>query len=224
MKRARWWIIVLPLALLFLSRLLSGADLSTYRGFQFGMTLNSAVQHSGMDPSEVTLLHQRPARIEELAWIPERFSGAGGEMDPVKQVLFSFYNGQLFRLVVDYDADRTKGMSVQDLIEAISAQYGAATRPVAEALLPSRSFSKTVTVVVCWENADYSFSLVQSPYGSGYGLIAFCKRLDGMAQEAIAYGKHLDDQERPQRQKIDKQNVQDKLENVRLANRMHFRP
>jgi hypothetical protein len=223
MKRARW-IIILPLAVLFLSRLLSGADLSTYRGFQFGMTLNSAVQHSSMDPSEVTLLHQRPARIEELSWMPERFSGAGGEMDPVKQVLFSFYNGQLFRMVVDYDADRTKGMSVQDLIEAISAQYGTATRPVADALLPSRSFSKTAILMARWENADYLFSLVQSPYGSGFELIALCKRLDGMAQEAIASGKRLDDQERPQRQKIDKQNVQDRLEKVRLANRMHFRP
>jgi hypothetical protein len=223
MKRARW-IIILPLAVLFLSRLLSGADLSTYRGFQFGMTLNSAVQHSGMDPSEVTLLHQRPARIEELAWMPERFSGAGGEMDPVKQVLFNFYNGQLFRMVVDYDSDRIKGMSVQDLIEAISAQYGTATRPVADALLPSRSFSETARLVARWEDVDYSFSLVQSPYGSGYELIAFCKRLEGMAQEAIASGKRLDDQERPQRQKIDKQNVQDRLEKERLASRMHFRP
>jgi hypothetical protein len=35
--------------LLFLAPLLSGADLSTYRGFQFGMSLTAAVKHSGMD-------------------------------------------------------------------------------------------------------------------------------------------------------------------------------
>ncbi len=72
----------LPFLLLLFSPLLSGADLSTYRGFEFGMSLNAAVKHSGMDVSEVTTSHQRPARIEELAWNPERFSGASRDIRP----------------------------------------------------------------------------------------------------------------------------------------------
>lgn len=64
------------LALFFLlfPPLLLGVDLSTYRGFQFGMSLSAAVKHSGTDMSEVATIHQRPARIEELAWNPERCS------------------------------------------------------------------------------------------------------------------------------------------------------
>jgi hypothetical protein len=63
--------------ILLFSPLLSGADLSTYRGFHFGMSLNAAVKHSGMDSSEVTVTHQRPALIQELKWRPSRFVAFG---------------------------------------------------------------------------------------------------------------------------------------------------
>src|SRR5438270_9897407 len=129
MKRARS-IKKLPLLALLFSPSLSGADLSTYRGFQFGMSLNAAVKHSGMDISEVTVIHERPARIQELSWRPVRFSSS--DTDPVEQVLFSFYNGQLFRMVVDYDNQKTEGLSVRDIVEAMSTRYGTATRPAIE--------------------------------------------------------------------------------------------
>src|SRR5690349_12136954 len=95
----------LPLLFLLFSPLLAGADLSTYRGFQFGMSLNAAVKHSGMDVSEVKMIQQRPATIQELSWRPSRFTS--GDTDSVEQVLFSFYNGQLFRILIDYDTDKT---------------------------------------------------------------------------------------------------------------------
>src|ERR1700761_3496526 len=100
-----WAITNLCLLSLFLSPSLFAADLSTYRGFQFGMNLNSAAKHSGMDVSEATVIHERPARIQELTWRPSRFSSSA--TDPVEQVLFSFYNGQLFRMVIDYDTQKT---------------------------------------------------------------------------------------------------------------------
>jgi hypothetical protein len=212
----------LPLLLLLFSPLLCGADLSTYRGFQFGMSLSAAVKHSGMDASEVTVIHERPARIQELSWRPVRFSSS--DTDPVEQVLFSFYNGQLFRMAVDYDNQKTEGLNVHDILEAMSTRYGTATRPAIETLLPSAPFSEGVTVVARWEDADYSFNLVQSPYGLRFGLIAFSKRLDGLAQAAIATGIHLDEQEAPQRQKMEAQNAQSTLDRTRLANKPHFRP
>ena len=224
MKKARL-INRLPLILLVFSPLLCGADLSTYRGFQLGMGLNAAVKHSGMDMSEVTLIHERPARIQELTWNPERFSGASRGTDPVEQVLFSFYSGQLYRMVVDYDHQKTEGLSVEDIIEAVSATYGSTGfRPAVKTFLPSASFSEGVMVVARWEDGDYSLDLVQSPYGSRFGLIARSKRLDGLAQSAIAAGIHVDEQEAPQRQKAEEQNAQNKLDMARLANKPHFRP
>src|SRR3954463_15287501 len=81
-----------------------GTDLSTYRGFQLGMSLNAAVKHSGMDLSEVTTIQERPARMQELSWHPARFSRSAADSNPVEKVVFSFYQGRLFRMVVDYNA------------------------------------------------------------------------------------------------------------------------
>jgi hypothetical protein len=223
MKNSQW-INKLSILLLLFPPLVFGADLSAYRGFQFGMNLSAAVKHSGMDRSEVITTHQRPARIEELRWNPERFSGTSGELDPVQHVLFSFYNGRLFRMVVDYDNLKTEGLSVGDIIEAMSVRYGTATRPSEQTFLASASFSQGVKVLARWEDPDYAVNLVQSPYGSGFGLIAFSKRLDGLAQVSIATGIQLDEQEAPQRQKMESQNAQGKLDKARVVNRLHFRP
>lgn len=214
----------LPLLLLFFSPLLSGSDLSTYRGFQFGMSLDAAVKHSGMDMSEVTTVHQRPARIQELTWNPERFSGASGDTDPVQQLVFSFYNDQLFRIVVNYDNQKTVGLSTEDITEAVSTRYGAATHPAAETLFPSTVFSQGVTVVACWADAEYSFNLAQFPYGSGFELIAFSKHLSALADAAIATGIQMDAQEAPERRKTEEQSAQSNSDKTRLVNKGHFRP
>jgi hypothetical protein len=212
----------LPVLFLLFSPLLSGSDLSTYRGFQFGMSLHAAVKRSGMDVSEVKMIHQRPATIQELNWRSSRF--ASGDKDPVEQILFSFYNGQLFRMVVNYDNLKTEGLRIEDITQAISARYGAATDPAPETLFPSAVFSEGVTVVACWEDADYSFNLARSPYGSSFELIAFSKHLNALAQVAVATGIQLDAQEAPERQKAAEQNAQAKSDKTRLVNKGHFRP
>jgi hypothetical protein len=221
MKRTRS-INKLPLLLLISSLLLSGADLSRYRGFQLGMSLNAAVKHSGMDASEVKAIHERPARIQELSWRPVRFSSS--DTDPVEQVAFSFYEGQLFRMVIDYDSEKTNGLSSEDIIQAVSTQYGAATHPAVKTVLPSDSFSEGVTIMARWDNTDYSFTLVQSPYGSKFALIALSKRLDSLAQSAIAAGIQIDAQEAPQRQKMQERDANTELQKARLVNQGRFRP
>jgi hypothetical protein len=55
-------------------------------------------------------------------------------------------------------------------------------------------------------------------------LIVFSKHLNGLAQTAIASAVKLDQQEAPQRQKLEGENAQAKLEKARLVNRVHFRP
>jgi hypothetical protein len=210
----------LALFLLLFPSLLLGADLSSYRGFRFGMSLSATVKQSGMSMASVTTIHQRPARIQELVWNP----AASGDLDPVQQVIFSFYNGSLFRMVVDYDSRKTEGLRVEDLVETLSSRYGAATRPAEETLLPSASFSGGMTVLAQWEDSDYVINLVQSPYGSRFGVIASSKHLDSLAQAAIATGIDLNEQEAPQREKLEEQNVQMKLDKIRLVNKPNFRP
>ena len=49
--------------------------------------------------------------------------------DPVQQIVFSFYNDQLFKLVVNYDRQRTDGLTDADMIEALSSWYGPPLKP-----------------------------------------------------------------------------------------------
>ena len=152
---------------------------------------------------EVTVIHERPARIQELSWRPVRFFP--GDTDPVEQVSFSFYNGQLFRMVVDYDTDKTNGLTSEDIIEAVSAEYGAPTKPGVSVVLASQFSDETVQVVAPWEDLEYSFNFVQLPYGSTFKLLIFAKQLNALADAALAEGIRLDGQEAPQWQGIKEQ-------------------
>jgi hypothetical protein len=221
MKKVRFASNLLLSAALF-SPLIAAADLSTYRGFQLGTSVSATVKHSGMDLSEVTTTHQRPARIQELTWRPMRFGAT--EIDPVEQVLFTFYNGQLFRMVVDYDSQKTEGLSASDMIEAVSVKYGAAEKPGVTMVLTSHFSEDTVQVAARWEDADYSFNLVQLPYASTFRLLIFSKSLNGLAEAAVADGNRIDAEEAPQRQKVKEQDDQSKLDQTRLVNKEHFRP
>jgi hypothetical protein len=115
-------------------------DLSRYREFQFGTGLPTVTKQVRLKPSDVRMIHSRPAAIQELAWAAQNFNASSPRADSVKDILFSFYNGELFRIVVIYDPERIAGMTVEDIIEAVSAKYGTATRPVAEIILTSTQF------------------------------------------------------------------------------------
>src|ERR1051326_5106201 len=128
----------------FFTPVLRAGDLSRYREFQLGMNLLAVEGQTQMKTSEVKMVHQRPAIIQDLEWRPRNFSRFA-ESDPLKDVLLSFYNSQLFRIVANYDRYRTEGMTDEDMIDAISATYGAAAKPAAEILFPS-SYSEKVKV------------------------------------------------------------------------------
>lgn len=211
------------LLLLTLFPLLSAADFSSYRGFQLGMSLMAAVKHSGMDASEVQQIRKQPD-IQELRWTPKRFAASAPDSDPVQEVFFSFYNGHLFRISVDYANDKTAGLSTQDMIDLISARHGKATPPVAPALMWSPSLNENVAVVACWQDSDYSFNLVQSAYGLHFGLIAFSRTLDASAQAAIAAANLSDQQSPAQQQLLENQTAIQKLDNSRRINKSHFLP
>ncbi len=215
-------IIKLPLLALLFSTLLCAADLSANRGFQLGMSLDAAVKHSGMNISEVTTLHQRPTRIEELSWRPTRFSS--GDTDPVEQVVFSFCNGRLLRMVVNYDTDKTNGLTSEDIVEAVSRKYGTPTRPGITLVLPSQFYEDIVQVVARWEDTDNLFSLLQLPYESSFQLIIVSKRLNALADNAVAERVRLDAKEVPGLLMLKEQNVKADLGKDRRANRAHFLP
>ena len=217
------WIFTIAL----LTPALFARDLSTYRDFQLGMNLAAVEKQVEMKSSEAKTIHQRPAVMQDLEWRPRGVPAPSGESDPVKDVLLSFYNGQLFRIVANYDRYRTEGMTPDDMVDAISATYGSAAKPDAEILFPS-SFSEKVKVIARWEDSEYSLNLVRSPYQPSFALISFSKQLNALAQTATVEAIRLDAQEAPQREAEQKRRQADdasaKQERARMANKPGFRP
>ena len=132
--------------------------------------------------------------------------------------------------MVNYDQIRTEGLTDEDMVEAISAKYGTATRPAAKVILFSSSevYNDSENVIARWEDAQYSFNLFRSSYQPTFGMLVFSKRLDPLAQAAIAEAIRLDEQEAPQRE-VALQSNQDEENRVgqakaRLVNKATFRP
>jgi len=209
--------------------LIHAQDLRGYRGFQFGTNLVAVAHQTDMKPSEAKLLHQRPAMIQELWW-HRPLGNSSLPTDPVREVIFSFYNGELFRMVINYDQDRTDGLSDEDIIEAISARYGIAARPVATTVLFSSSqvYNDSQRVIARWEDSQSSFSLFRDSYRPTFGMVAFSKQLDILAQAAVVEAFRLDKEEAPQRQteRQKKEDAQNRTarEKVRAANKAAFIP
>jgi hypothetical protein len=229
MNGTRLFAIAVSTGVLSAASLYAG-DLSKYREFQLGMNLAALAKQAQMKPSDAKTIHEHPALIQELEWQPRFAIRTGPDTDSVEEVLFSLYNNQLSRMVVSYNRARTEGLTTEDMIEAISATYGAAEKPDAEIVFPS-IYRETVKVVARWEDSQYSLSLVRlapSSYQPEFGMVLLSKRLDALAQAASAAAIRLDEQEAPQKE-IDRQKkVEDenraKQEKARPANKANFRP
>src|SRR5580704_14345510 len=139
--------------------LLCAGELSSYREFQLGASLPAIAKQTEMKPSDARVVHKRPELIQELEFQPRRLPGPSSELDSVDQILFTFYNGQLFRMLVSYDRRRTEGLPPDDMVEIISAKYVPATRGDAEIIFPS-AYNTKVAVLARWEDPEYSFNLI----------------------------------------------------------------
>ncbi len=208
--------------------LLCAADFSTYRGFQFGSNLAAAAEQAGVKPSEARLVHQRPALIQELDWRPGApYQTVADKNDPVRESLLRFYEGQLFQIISTYNRRNVEGMTEADMVAAISLTYGSATNPEGEIAYRS-NYGEAALVIARWEDSEYSCSLIRTGDRMSYALILSLKRLDVLAQTAIAEARRLDAVEAPQRA-IDLQEEQDAkrrltLDEARSSNVPNFRP
>ena len=201
-------------------------DLSKYRGFQFGTDLSTVARQAGVDPSQAKVIYSRPALIQELEWRPQSHS-ASSQTESAKSVVFSFYAGELCRIVVDYDRYETEGMTADDFVEAISAKYGTAAKPAVSAKA-EQSYGDPVEILAQWQDPQYRFELLRYSYGPTFKLVGVSKKLEAPVQAATLEAKRLDDQEAPQREAAQLASQEGaakaKLEKARLVNKPKFRP
>jgi len=207
----------------------SAPDLSRYRSFQFGETLPAVAKQAGLALSDAKLIHERPAVLQELEWPIWLGTGSAPQTDPVKTVLFSFCNGELYRILITYDRDETEGLTTEDMIQAISARYGVATKPANTEITFSSDqvYNDSEVIIARWEDSQYSFNLYRSTYQPTFGMIAFSKRVDALARAATTEANRLDAQTAPPReiqgQRGDDEKNPVSLERARQENKSNFR-
>jgi hypothetical protein len=221
MMRKSWIFLVL---VLFSTPILSGQNLSTYRKFSLGASLAGISKQVGQDPGQANLIHQSPAVIQQLTYWPIPTSLYSSRAQSVSQILFSFYDGELYKIAVTYDGDATRGLTDDDMVQAISARYGTATRFYPEIELPTNdTYAPKETAIARWEDSGSSVDLSRSHSLDSFELTVFSKSLGIKAEAAIVESLKLEKQEAPQKE-IDRQKSEaDKLEVARQKNIKAFR-
>ncbi len=224
MKIIRRSILCLSTVLLLASTL-RGQDLSKYRGFSLGANLATVLKLSDQKLADATVTHDGPVLFQEVTWWPPNIPGASYRADSVEQILFSFYNGTLYKMSVTYDQSSTEGLTAGDMVKSISANYGPSTTlaPAADPASIDRYETKG-SLVASWENAQYSFNLVHSAFTERFGLVLYSKRANAEAELAIAETVRLEKLDGPKREAERQKKQTDDLAVVRQKNQKTFRP
>jgi hypothetical protein len=231
---------VIPLTIALSKRALAGllamgvltisswaGDLSAYRNFRFGSDVATVAKLAFEDPADAEVIQTRPARIEVLAWRPQSLGGPVGH-EAVKDVVFTFYEGELYRIAVNYDRYETAGMTDADVVESISAVFGP-SKPVSDpAKVPALGYGDPEELIARWEDAGHTFDLTRTSYGPTYKLVGVLTRLVSAEKASTTEAARLDTLEAPQREAEAaarlEEIAQDKLEKARLLNKEKFRP
>jgi hypothetical protein len=230
LRGARTFAVVL--GILLLTQRLGGEGRAQYRNFELRSDVAAVSARAGVPASEAKIIHQRPAVLQDLNWRPSRWivGSTQASTDPVEQINFSFYNDQLYRIVVDYGHDRTEGLTDADMTDAISAVYGSPVKRLpGAARIASQVEAESGSPVARWGDADHAVVLYRtSSYGEAFRLIVTESALDGLARKAAIQAMRLDDQEAPRREiarhKKEQDDGRSAAEKARVANKAIFKP
>jgi len=209
---------------------LGGQELSRYRAYALESSVASVVTISGVRQADTRTSHERPAKIQEVEWRAPYSRTGSDKADPVHDVQFSFYDDQLYQVVVTYDRDRMEGLTDADVIESLSATYGAplllGTRTPGSA--SKADVSADTMVVARWEDTASLVTLSRGTYAPQFQLVLISKGLNGRALAAIKEARRLDTQEAPQRalDQREKEIVDARAagQKARVVNKPAFRP
>ncbi len=211
--------------LLLTAPLLRAQDLSKYRHFTLGMSLTRVLERTDQKMADVKVIHGRPSLIQELTWWPPNLPGTSFRSDTVEQILFSFYNAELYKISVTYDRTSTEGLTAEDMVKSVSAKYGPATsvKPEVDSATNER-YDMRQKPVATWEDSQYSFNLVRSSFSGSFELVIYSKRLNAEAEVALAEAVKLEKEEEPQREAERQKKQTGDLEATRQKNQKSFRP
>ena len=213
------------ITLLLTAPMLRAQDFSKYRNFSLGMGLPTVLKYTSQKMADVKVIHSQPALIQEVTWWPPTSPGTTAQSDTVREIVFSFYNGELYKMAVTYDRTSTEGLTTPDMMRAVTAKYGpVANIPLAIDAAANDRYDMSAKIIASWEGSQYSVDLVRSAFTDDFGLIIYSKRVNADADLAIAEAVKLEVQQRPKREAERQQKETDLLEGARQKNRKIFQP
>lgn len=211
--------------LLLAAPMLQAQDFSKYRNFSLGMGLPTVLKYTGQKMADVKVIHSQPALIQEVTWWPPTSPGTTAQSDVVREIVFTLYNGELYKMAVTYDRTSTEGLTTPDMMKAVTARYGpVANVPLAIDAAANDRYDMSAKIIASWEGPQYSVDLVRSAFTDDFGLMIYSKRVNADAELAIAEAVKLEVQERPKREAERQQKETADLEVARQKNRKIFQP
>jgi hypothetical protein len=212
------------IVMIFMPLVLHAQDLFNYRGFSFGMSPAAVLKQTDMKLANVKTLHSQPALIQELTWWLPMLPGNSYLANSVREILFTFCDGQLYRMSATYDRSAIEGLTAEDLVQSIAAKYGPPIKPPTETDVKVGPQGPEEKVVALWGDAQYSFSLNRSYLANGFTLVMYSLQANAAADGAIAKAIKLEEQEGPLKEAERQKKEKDELAAARVKNLQSFRP
>ena len=211
--------------LLLTSPMLRAQDFSKYRNFSLGTNLAAVLKHTDQRLVDVKATRDGSLLFQELTWRPASSIGVSYRSESVDELVFSFYKGELYKMVVTYERASTEGLTADDMVKSISAKYGPATTIALEIdAAANEQYAVRGKPVASWEDSQYSLNLVRSSFSSAFQLIIYSKRVTAEADAALAEVVKVDELAAPQKA-VDRQKKElDAIELTRQKNQKSFRP
>jgi hypothetical protein len=222
MKEAESTVLIIALLVILLSSPAAyGRDLSRYRGFSLGTSLDNLSRQIDERSIDAITVHERPALIQQLNWWPPASLGSAFGDQTIQQIRFSFYNGTLYKMLVTYDGSSTRGLTPEDIEHSLTAQYG---NPAGHSGSTTDDYGRTEKVLTSWEDSRYSFNLFRFSLSNSFGLVVFTKLLNAQAAAATAEAVKLEQLEAPARESARVKQEADDLNRIRQDNIRTFVP
>jgi hypothetical protein len=211
--------------LLLAAPMLRAQDFSKYRSFSLGTNLASVLKHTEQTLVDVKPTHDGSLLFQELTWRPSYSTGGSSRAESVDELVFSFYKGELYKMIVTYERASTEGLTGDDMVKSIATKYGPATSIALEIdSAGNEQYELRQKPVASWEDAQYSFNLVRSQFSNAFQLVIYSKRVNAEADAALAQVVKVDELEAPQRALARQKKEADAIEVTREKNQKSFRP
>lgn len=205
--------------------MLRAQDLSKYRGFSLGANLATVLKLTDQKLSDVNQTQGVSPVFQELTWWPPSILAASYRSDSIEQIIFSFYNGELYKISVTYDQNSTEGLTGEDMVKSIAEKYGPPTTVSPDIAANTNShYEAREKSVATWEDSERSLNLVHFSFSSRFGLIICAKKTNADVQVAIVEAARVEKLGAPAREAERQKKQMDDRELARQKNQKSFRP